>query len=47
MKNFFASGMILFLMLLIFYQMYFYIKNEIRFNDSKWKSGTPTFLTEA
>lgn len=35
MKNFFASGMILFLMLLIFCQMYFYIKNEIRFNDSK------------
>lgn len=35
MKIFFASGMILFIMLLIFCQMYFYIKNEIRFNDSK------------
>lgn len=35
MKMFFASGMILFLVLLIFCQIYFYVKNEIKFNDSR------------
>jgi hypothetical protein len=35
MKIFFASGMIFFLVLLIFCQMYFYVKNKIKFNDSR------------
>lgn len=35
MKMFFASGMILFLVLLIFCQIFFYVKNKIKFNDSR------------